>query len=166
MKNPMIGKEPSEEMTLWNKVYNQYCTGNSGITFYVVHSERIGKFIQSWDIHYPQPVKLCEFSHIAKIMKKEIGKWENGKYSIYLSLKVCRNVVVIPANQQSKEFRKWFWEYYFPDDFYEDLVVDRDPDSGAFLIWNRKEEKLLADYFTPEKAAEKHFTIYYENIKN
>lgn len=169
MKNPMIGKEPSAEMNLWNKVYGQYCVKNAVITVYVVHGEHIGDYALFKNSYYLKPKKFCEAAHIIKIMKTEIARWENDKIpeaSVHLSLSVCRDAVVIPANQQSKEFRKWFREYYFPDDFYENLIVVRNPENGDYLIWNREEEESLADYLTPEENEEKIFTIHYENLRN
>lgn len=169
MKNPMIDKEASEEMTLWNKVYNQYCAKKSGATFYVLHEEHIGNYIVYSDSYYPKSLRSCETSQVTKIMKTAIKRWESveaAEESIHLTMNVCRNVVVIPSNKASKELRKWFWNYYFPDDFYENLAVARDRFTGTYYIWNRKEETPLAEYLTPEQGDPSHIIFFYKNIKN
>lgn len=159
-----------EERDLFSAVYENCFRNAPRKTIYVLYCEYLSTFsmVPGDDFFSTTaPKKKPEQDIVLDMMRKAIPIYQEKTLEDFeLKLARASAIIIKKGNSQAFQlFKKWWDEYYFPDDIYENLIINADEKKGTFSIWNQKADVLLASYITPCEHEPNTLNIYFDNLK-
>lgn len=166
-----------EEKELFEAACENYLSKGPDDTLYVVNRETLGYYgdkgalpllnCPGCDQTVSDLEKQPETELVVNLMKMAVDHYKE-KIPEDFVVRLTRAPVISIKKADSAAFRlfkKWFEEYYFPDDAYEGLAIDCDDAHENFWVWDKKEEVELANYMSPSGNEEEVLTVFFRKLK-
>lgn len=157
------------ECSLFNTLYKDcFCKAPQEFV-YTLDCEYLGFFSMpsgtKFFSRHSFPEEMPEMNIILKIMIKAISSLKKETSEDFeLKLQRASAIIIDKNNPSFSLFKKWWDNYYLPDDAYEDLRINPDEKEEKFAIWFKEKENIVSSYLTPDSGEENILNIYLDNL--